>query len=90
MDIWNEVLAAEADVIRCRRYIHENPELSAAGIRCEDVPGGGVMGFIDGAQPGNIIPEALHFSCICPDPEKINPALEHLCSIYHCTAVFNG
>ena len=28
MDIWQEALAAEDYVIACRRYIHENPELS--------------------------------------------------------------
>lgn len=70
MDIWNEVLAVEDYVIRCRRYLHENPELSdqedntvafilqeltAMGIACEDVPGGGVMGFIHGSKPGKSV-----------------------------------
>ena len=70
MDIWQETLKAEDYVIRCRRHIHENPELSdreentvafilqeltAMGIRCENVPGGGVMGFISGAQPGKTV-----------------------------------
>jgi amidohydrolase len=70
MDIWNEVLAVEDYVIRCRRYIHENPELSdqedntiafilqeltAMGVECVDVPGGGVMGFIHGSKPGKSV-----------------------------------
>lgn len=70
MDIWNEALAVEDYVIRCRRYLHENPELSdqedntvafilqeltAMGIACEDVPGGGVMGFIHGSKPGKSV-----------------------------------
>ena len=70
MDIWQEALAVEDYVIRCRRYIHENPELSdqedgtvafilkeltAMGIECVDVPGGGVMGFIHGGKPGKSV-----------------------------------
>lgn len=70
MDIWKEALALEEYTIRCRRYIHENPELSdhedgtvafilqeltAMGIACEDVPGGGVMGFIEGVHPGKSV-----------------------------------
>ena len=70
MDIWQEALALEDYVIRCRRYLHENPELSdqadntvafilqeltAMGIACEDVPGGGVMGFIHGSKPGKSV-----------------------------------
>lgn len=70
MDIFQEALAAEEFTIRCRRYLHENPELSdqedgtvafimqeltAMGVRCEDVPGGGVMGFIHGSKPGKTV-----------------------------------
>ena len=70
MDIWQEALAAEDYVIACRRYIHENPELSdkedgtvafilkelrSFDIECEDVPGGGVMGFIHGSKPGKTV-----------------------------------
>ena len=70
MDIWNEALAVEDYVIRCRRYLHENPELSdkedntvafiikeltAMGVSCVDVPGGGVMGFIHGGKPGKSV-----------------------------------
>jgi len=70
MDIWQEALAVEDYVIRCRRYLHENPELSdledgtvafilkeltAMGIDCVDVPGGGVMGFIHGGKPGKSV-----------------------------------
>ena len=46
--------------------------------------------FVDGGTAGNIIPDALHFNCTCPDPETVKPMVEHLCNIYHCTAVFNG
>lgn len=70
MDIWQEALAVEDYVIRCRRYLHENPELSdqedgtvafilkelrSFGVACEDVPGGGVMGYIHGAKPGKSV-----------------------------------
>lgn len=70
MDIWKEALAAEDYVIRCRRHLHENPELSDKeddtcafilkelldmGIEAEDVPQGGVMGFIHGGKPGKTV-----------------------------------
>lgn len=70
MDIWQEACTVNEYVIRCRRHFHENPELSdqedetvayilkelrGMGIRCQDVPAGGVMGFIDGAQPGKTV-----------------------------------
>lgn len=70
MDIWQEALAVEDFTIACRRYIHENPELSdkedntvayimeklnAMGVECVDVPGGGVMGFIHGGKPGKSV-----------------------------------
>jgi len=70
MNIWQEALAVQDYVVRCRRHIHENPELSdkedntvvfilaelnAMGIPCEDVPGGGVMAFIDGDVPGKTV-----------------------------------
>lgn len=70
MDIWQEALDVNEYVIRCRRHFHEYPELSdhedetveyilneltSMGIRCEDVPAGGVMGFIDGARPGKTV-----------------------------------
>ena len=70
MDIIKEALAVEDYVIRCRRHIHENPELSdledntvafilqeltAMGIECVDVPKGGVMGFIHGDKPGKTV-----------------------------------
>lgn len=70
MDIWKLALAEEDLVIRHRRWFHENAELSdqeedtvayilqelnAMGIKCVDVPKGGVMGFIDGAKPGKSV-----------------------------------
>ena len=70
MDIWQEALAVEDYVIQCRRFVHENPELSdqedgtvafiikeltAMGVECDDVPGGGVMGYIHGAKPGKSV-----------------------------------
>ena len=70
MDIWKEALAVEDYVIQCRRYVHENPELSdqedgtvafimkeltAMGVECDDVPGGGVMGYIHGGKPGKSV-----------------------------------
>lgn len=70
MDIWKLAQAEEDHVIRLRRWFHENAELSdheddtvayilqelkANGIACEDVPKGGVMGFIEGARPGKTV-----------------------------------
>lgn len=70
MDIWRLAQAEEDYVIRCRRWFHENAELSdheddtvayilqelnAMGIACEDVPKGGVMGFIEGGKPGKTV-----------------------------------
>ncbi len=70
MDVWKYALAEEDYVIRCRRWLHENPELSdheedtvayilqqlkAMGIACQDVPKGGVMGFIEGGKPGKTV-----------------------------------
>lgn len=70
MDIWNEALAVEDYVIRCRRWLHENPELSnkedetcvfiikelsGMGVECVNVPQGGVMGFIHGGKPGKSV-----------------------------------
>lgn len=70
MDIWRAALDKDEYVIRCRRWFHENAELSDmeektvayilqqlqdAGIACVDVPKGGVMGFIYGKKPGKTI-----------------------------------
>lgn len=70
MNIWQEALKAEDYVIRCRRHLHENPELSdqedatcafilaqlqTMGIEAVDVPKGGVMGFIHGGKPGKTV-----------------------------------
>lgn len=70
MDIWKEALALESYVIRCRRWFHENAELSdleddtvayilnelkIMGIPCDDVPKGGVMAYIEGCKPGKTI-----------------------------------
>ena len=67
MRFLEEALEEKEYVIACRRHIHENPELSDRedetvrfileelkknGISCEEVPGGGVMGYIDGAREG--------------------------------------
>ena len=63
MDIQTLTRELESYVIALRRQIHENPELSdkedetvalvsreltAAGINHNIVPGGGVMGYIEG------------------------------------------
>ena len=70
MDIFQEALAVEDYFIGLRRHFHENPELSdqedstvakimetltAAGIACDNVPGGGVMGYIDSGKPGKTV-----------------------------------
>lgn len=70
MNIWSEALAQEEYVISCRRYMHENPELSdqedgtvafileqlrSFDVECYDVPQGGVMGFIEGSKPGKTV-----------------------------------
>lgn len=70
MDIWKEALAVEAYVIRCRRWFHENAELSDLeddtvayilqelknmDIACDDVPKGGVMAYIEGGKPGKTV-----------------------------------
>ena len=70
MDIRKEALAVEDYIIQCRRWLHENPELSdeedgtvafilkeltAMEVECVDVPGGGVMGFIYGGKPGKTV-----------------------------------
>lgn len=70
MNIWQSALDVEAYVIRCRRHFHQYPELSdredetvayilnelrIMGISCEEVPQGGVMGYIDGACSGKTV-----------------------------------
>ena len=70
MNIWQEALDIEDYVIACQRHLHENPELSdkeeetvayilqqlrSYGIECEDVPQGGVMGYIGKENPGKTV-----------------------------------
>ena len=70
MDIWQEALAAQDYVIRCRRWFHENAELSdleddtvayilqelkTMGVACDDVPKGGVMAYIESGKPGKTV-----------------------------------
>ncbi len=44
---------------------------------------------VDGGTAGNIIPDALHFTCNCSDPEAVRRILEHTCAAYLCSAEFN-
>ena len=67
IDILSEAMSEKEFSIACRRYLHENPELSdledntvrfvmeklgEMGVSCVEVPGGGVMGVIDGREKG--------------------------------------
>ncbi len=67
IDVLTEARLEQDFLIACRRYLHENPELSdredntvrfvmeklgEMGVSCVEVPGGGVMGVIDGKEPG--------------------------------------
>ncbi len=67
MDIYRETLAIEDYLIRCRRHIHEHPELSdcedetvafvmaeltGMGMPCEHIAKGGILAFIDSGKPG--------------------------------------
>ena len=116
MDIWQEALAVEDYVIRCRRYIHENPELSdqedntvaviiqeltAMGIECVDVPGGGVMGFIHGEKPGKTVLLRADIDAlpVQEDPNNLKqpkvcvskvPGVAHMCGHDAHTAMLLG
>lgn len=41
---------------------------------------------VDGGTTGNIIPDALHFTCSCNDRDTLQRILEHTCAAYNCTA----
>ena len=116
MDIWQEVLAVEDYVIRCRRYLHENPELSdqedntvafilqeltAMGVACEDVPGGGVMGFIHGSKSGKTVLLRADIDAlpVQEDPNNLKqpkvcvskvPGVAHMCGHDAHTAMLLG
>lgn len=116
MDIWKESLAVEDYVIRCRRYLHENPELSdqedntvafilqeltAMGIACEDVPGGGVMAFIEGEKPGKTVLLRADIDAlpVQEDPNNLKqpkvcvskvPGVAHMCGHDAHTAMLLG
>lgn len=47
------------------------------------------VSFVDGGTAGNIIPDALHFTCSCDNTNALKRILEHTCNLYHCTAVFH-
>lgn len=44
---------------------------------------------VDGGTAGNIISDALHFTCTCDDADALKRILEHTCAAYRCTAVFH-
>ena len=116
MDIWQEALAVEDYVIGLRRYFHENPELSdqedntvakimetltAAGIACDNVPGGGVMGYIDSGKPGKTVLLRADIDAlpIQEDPNNVKqpkacvskvPGVMHACGHDTHTAVLLG
>lgn len=45
---------------------------------------------VNSGTAANIIPDALHFQGSCDDMDAVKRILEHTCSIYHCTAVYNS
>ena len=44
---------------------------------------------VDSGTAGNIIPDTLRFKGSCQDMDALRLILEHTCSIYHCSAIFN-
>ena len=117
MDIWQEALAVEDYVIQCRRYVHENPELSdhedgtvafimkeltAMGVECDDVPGGGVMGYIHGSKPGKSVLLRADIDALPVEESPLNaggqpkvcisktPGISHMCGHDTHTAMLLG
>ena len=52
------------------------------GIDCK-------VSLVEGGTAGNIIPNELHFTCTCSDPDTMKRILEHTCNAYHCTLSYH-
>lgn len=45
---------------------------------------------VDGGTAGNIIPDALHFTCRGGTPDILRRIMDHTCAAYNCKAIIHN